>query len=474
MGYMRRFFKHKIIAGVFILGGLLPAAAQKKYAVGVKDAVKMAMSNTIELKNLRLDKDKQVAQNREITGLALPQISGTAQAAHYLTLPLVLFPSQGQTDIYNVLSKEGVKDANGNAIQPKREFVVQEFSFVQPWSINAGVTLNQLLFQPEVFTGLMARNTLLDFSQKNIQVAEDKTTEQVQKAYYQVLIAQQQKKVLDKTIERIEKLYADQQQLYKNGFIEKLDIDKTTVSLNNVRATQTQLSNLIELGYASLKFAVGVMQEDTLELTDQMTDELIKENILSEEINYDNRSEMQLLHTAEKLGKIDLKRYQLGYIPTIAFFYQFQQQGQLNKNFTPITGKNWFWFNSNLIGLSVNVPIFDGFQKKYKIEQARIALEKTRNTKEQFQRGADLEHHASRINLKNAILNMDMQKKNLQLAEHVYQTTKKKYEQGLGTTFEVLQADTEWQRAQGSYFDALYNAVIAKINFMKAIGKLNN
>lgn len=474
MGCMKGFFYHKIFAVLLIIGSFLPAAAQKKYAVGIKEAVKMAKENTIELKNLRLDKEKQRAQNREITGLSLPQITGTAQAAHYLTLPLVLFPSRGQTDIYNVLSQEGVKDGSGNAIQPKNEFLVQEFSFVQPWSMNAGITVNQLLFQPEVFTGLLARKTLLDFSQKNIQIAEDKTTEQVQKAYYQVLIAQQQKKVLDKTIERIEKLYADQQQLYKNGFIEKLDIDKTTVSLNNIRSTQTQLNNLIELGYASLKFAVGVMQEDTLELSDQLTDELIKENILSEEINYDNRSEMQLLHTAEKLGKIDLKRYQLGYIPTIAFFYQFQQQGQLNKNFTPITGKNWFWFNSNLIGLSINVPIFDGLQKKYKIEQAKISLEKTKNTKEQFRRAADLEHHASSINLKNAILNIDMQKKNLQLAEHVYQTTKKKYEQGLGTTFEVLQSDTEWQRAQGSYFDALYNAVIAKINFMKAIGKLNN
>lgn len=474
MGCMKGFFYHKIFAALLMIGSFLPAAAQKKYAVGIKEAVKMAKENTIELKNLRLDKEKQRAQNREITGLSLPQITGTAQAAHYLTLPLVLFPSRGQTDIYNVLSQEGVKDGSGNAIQPKNEFLVQEFSFVQPWSMNAGITVNQLLFQPEVFTGLLARKTLLDFSQKNIQIAEDKTTEQVQKAYYQVLIAQQQKKVLDKTIERIEKLYADQQQLYKNGFIEKLDIDKTTVSLNNIRSTQTQLNNLIELGYASLKFAVGVMQEDTLELSDQLTDELIKENILSEEINYDNRSEMQLLHTAEKLGKIDLKRYQLGYIPTIAFFYQFQQQGQLNKNFTPITGKNWFWFNSNLIGLSINVPIFDGLQKKYKIEQAKISLEKTKNTKEQFRRAADLEHHASSINLKNAILNIDMQKKNLQLAEHVYQTTKKKYEQGLGTTFEVLQSDTEWQRAQGSYFDALYNAVIAKINFMKAIGKLNN
>ncbi|MFN9710280.1 MAG: TolC family protein, partial [Bacteroidota bacterium] len=415
---------------------------------------------------------KQDAQNKEITGLALPQISGTAQAAHYLTLPMVLFPSQGRTDIYNVLSQEGVKDGNGNAIQPKREFFVQEFSFVQPWSINAGVTMNQLLFQPEVFTGLMARRTLMDFASKNIKVAEDKTIEQVQKAYYQVLIAQQQKEVLDKTITRIEKLYADQQQLYKNGFIEKLDLDKTTVSLNNIKSTQTQLRNLIELGYASLKFATGVMQEDTLTLTDVLNDELIKQNLLEEEVDYENRSEMQLLQTAEKLGKIDLKRYQLGYIPTIAFFYQFQQQGQLNKNFSAIRGSDWFWFNSNLIGLSINVPIFDGLQKKYQIDQAKIALQKTRNSKEQFRQAADLEHHASRINLRNAILNMDMQKKNLQLAEQVYQTTKKKYEQGLGNTFEVLQSDAELQRAQGSYFDALFNAVIAKINFQKAIGKL--
>ncbi len=449
-------------------------AAQKKYQISAKEAMNMAVQNTIELKNLRLDSARQKAKNREITGLSLPQISGSAQGAHYLTLPFVLFPSSGQTDIYNVLNKEGVKDGNGNPIQPQQQFSIQEFSFVQPWSINAGITLNQLLFQPEVFTGLMARKTLMDFASKNIKIAEDKTIEQVQKAYYQVLIAQQQKEVLDKTIQRIEKLFNDQQQLYKNGFIEKLDIDKTTVALNNIRSSQSQLNNLIELGYAALKFATGVMQEDTLTLTDALTDELIKENLLEEEIDYNNRSEMQLLASAEKLGKLDLQRYRLGYIPTVAFFYQFQQQGQLNKNFSAIRGSDWFWFNSNLIGLSVNVPIFDGLQKKYQIDQAKIALQKTQNSKEQFRQAADLEHHASRINLRNAIINMDIQKKNLQLAEQVYLTTKKKYEQGIGNTFEVLQSDAELQRAQGSYFESLYNAVIAKINFQKAIGKLKN
>jgi outer membrane protein TolC len=447
--------------------------AQKEYRLSVQEAVALSLKNTVDIKNLRIDSLKQKAQNQEVTGAALPQITGSAQVAHYLTLPKILFPSNGETSIYDVLNREGVKDGNGNTIPQKQSFTVQEFSFVQPWNVTAGVSLNQLLFQPEVFVGLMARNTLLEFAGNNIKVAEDKTREQVYKAYYQVLIAQQQLDVLQKTIQRLQKLLSDQGQLYKNGFIEKLDIDKTTVSLNNIKSTETQLKNIIELGFAALKFTTGLNQADTLVLTDQLNETLIKENVLDDgTVNYNNRNEMNLLKTAQKLGALDVKRYKLGYIPTLALFYQFQQQGQLNKNYSAFTGSNWFWFNSNLIGLNLSVPIFDGFQRKYKIKQAQYSLEKTNNSIEQFKQAVDLEHTVSKNNLKNAILNMDAQKENLELAERVYNTTKKKYEQGLGSTFEVLQADTEWQRAQGNYFDALYNAVIAKINYNKAVGTL--
>ena len=464
--------KWLLIAALLII--ITNAKAQKEYRLSVNDAVALSLKNTVEIKNLRVDSLKQKAQNQEITGAALPQVAGSAGITHYLTLPKVLFPSNGETSIYDVLNREGVKDGNGNAIPQKKSFTVQEFSFVQPWNVTAGVSLNQLLFQPEVFVGLMARNTLLEFAGHNIRVAEDKTREQVHKAYYQVLIAQQQANVLQKTIQRLEKLLSDQGQLYKNGFIERLDIDKTTVSLNNIKTTETQLKNIIELGYAALKFSMGLNQKDVVVLTDELNETLIKENVLDDgSIDFNSRSEMHLLNTAQKLGQLDVKRYKLGYIPTLAFFYQFQQQGQLNKNFSAISGSNWFWFNANLIGLNLSVPIFDGFQRKYKIKQAQYSLEKTSNSIEQFKQVVELEHTVSKINLRNAILNMDVQKKNLELAERVYNTTKKKYEQGLGSTFEVLQSDTEWQRAQGNYFDALYNAVVARISYLKAIGKLN-
>lgn len=448
--------------------------AQTEYRLSVKEAVDLALKNVADIKNLRIDSLKQEAQNKEILGSALPQVSGSGQVAHYLTLPKILFPSAGKTDVYTVLNQEGVKDGSGNTIQRKNEFTVQEFSFVQPWSITAGVSLNQLLFQPDVFVGLIARKTSIEYATENIKVQEEKTREQVQKAYYQVLIGEQQLEVLQKTLQRFQKLLSDQEQLFKNGFIEKLDIDKTTVSFNNTKSTETQLKNMIELGYAALKFSMGLSQSQKVVLTEKLSAQTVKENILDDgSFNYNNRSEVRLLNTVQKLQELDIKRHRLGYLPTLAFFYQFQQQGQLNKNFSAFTGQNWFWFNSNLVGLNLTVPIFDGFQRKYKIQQAKYTLDKTVNNIDNVKKAIDMEKTSAQINLKNAILNMDVQQQNLELAERVYNTTKKKYEQGLGSSFELLQTDTEFQRAQGNYFDALYNAVVARITYFKSIGQLN-
>jgi outer membrane protein TolC len=134
--------------------------------------------------------------------------------------------------------------------------------------------------------------------------------------------------------------------------------------------------------------------------------------------------------------------------------------------------KPWFWYSTSIVGLSVNVPIFDGFQKKHKIRQAQFTQEKTINTLDQAKKGIDLEQTVAKNSLTNAVLNMDSQEENMQLAERVFNTVKKKYEQGVGSSFEVLQADTELQQAQSNYFKALYDAIVAKISYQKALGKL--
>jgi outer membrane protein TolC len=465
---MKRSFKIGFIV-VLLFSNII--SAQQVHQLTVKEAVDIAFNNVADIKNAKLDYKISQARNREITGAALPQINGTLQGNHYLTLPQIQFPDGSEQSIYDVLKKEGVKDGAGNPITADGEFKIQNFSFVQPWNLNIGATVQQLLFEPQVFVGLQARRALLESSDIQIKVTEDKIREAVYKSYYAVLIAEKQLVFLKESIKRLGKLSADMNVMFKNGFAERLDIDKTTVSLNNIRSSENQLRNGIAIGYAALKMTLGLMQKDSLVLKDSLSSQLIKEGLLEDGFSYEGRNEVKLLNKAVELQGYDVRRWKLSYFPTLSAFYSFQQNGQRTAN--PSAGtKPWFWYSTSQVGLSVNVPIFDGNVKKYKIQQAQFNLQKTENTIDQVKKGIDFEINVSKNTLTSAVLTLDVQEKNMQLAEKVYNTVKKKYEQGLGSSFEVLQSDTDMQIAQSNYFKALYDAVVARVNYLKALGKL--
>lgn len=468
---MRYITKAILTAFVFLSFIQLKLEAQQVYEITAKDAVEIAFKNVNSLKNARLDYQNAEARNKEITGLALPQVTGSLQGNRYLSLPVIQFPDATESFIYQVLRDNGVRDASGNPITKTVDPTVRNVSFLTPWNVTAGVAVNQLLFEPQVFVGLQARKALLVSSDLQIKVVEDSVRQSVYKSYYAVLISQKQLLFVQESIKRLQKLASDQNEMFKNGFVERLDIDKTTVTLNNTTATETQLRNAIIIGFAILKMNLGLPQADSLVLKDSLTPEYIKENILDDSFRYEDRNEVKLLNSAVKLQGYDVKRYKLSYYPTVSAFYNFQKNGQRRNdeggNSTP-----WFWYNTNLVGLSVNVPIFDGFQKKYKIKQAQYAMDKTKNMLDLTIKGIDLEKTIARSTLTNAILTLDVQENNMQLAERVYNTVKKKYEQGVGSSFEIIQADTEFQQAQSNYFRALYDAIIAKISYQKALGRL--
>ena len=467
----RKWFNRSGLAVIFMLAGYL-ATAQQSYTISAKDAVDIAFKNVIDLKNARLDYNITAAKNKEITGMAYPQVSASIQGNHYLTLPLIQFPDATEVSIYDILKKEGVKDGSGNPITADGQFNVRNFSFFSPWNINAGATVQQLLFEPQVFVGLQARKALLESGTLQIKVAEDKVKEAVYKSYYAVLIAEKQLWYITESKKRLQKLAHDIEEMFKNGFVEKLDIDKTTVSLNNTTAVENQLRNGIVIGYAMLKMNLGLSQSDTLFLKDSLTALQVKDGMLDESFSYEDRNEVKLLNKAKQLQGFDIKRYKLSYFPTVSAFYGFQETGQRSSAAQSSNSKPWFWYNTNQIGLSINIPIFDGFQKKYKIQQSKFALQKVENTLEQTKLGIDLERTIAKNNLANAILNMDIQEDNMQLAERVYNTEKKKYEAGLGSSFTILQSDTDLQQAQSNYFKALYDAIIARVSYLKAMGKL--
>lgn len=446
--------------------------AQKVYSLTLKDAVSLAVNNSEEIKNLMIDEDIQVLKNKEVTSAVYPQVSATGQGTYYTNVPKIQFPFSN-APTYEILQKEGVQDGNGNPITTANATSGStEVSFVAPFNLQVGLSVNQLLFQPDIFVAFQAKQAVLDFAKQNREVAEVNVREAVYKAYYQVLIAEDQKKVLLQTAQRIDKLHGDMTAMFKAGFAEKLDIDKLQVTKNNASTSINQLSNAISISYSYLKTTLGLNQSDSIVLTEQLNVNDLKADLLTKTngFNYELRKEINLLGTAKKLQELELKRYEMSIYPTVAAFYNLQRSGQRNAALTP--NDPWFWYTTGLVGLSINQPIFSGFLRKHKMDQSKLAIAKVENNLNMTKRYIDMEQNVAYQSLNNSLLNLDVQDANRLLAEEVFNTTKKKYEAGVGSSFELLQADTELQRAQGSYFQALYDGYVARTNYYKSLGKI--
>lgn len=438
--------------------------AQRRHELTVTEAVELAYKNVIELKNAQLDYKIQEARNKEILGQAYPQLSGVAGANHFLKLPVILFP-QSDEGVYRVLKRESLVPQDKQAPPPS----FAPFSIQQPWNLQVGVTLQQLLFQPDVFVGLQARQAALDLSKSAMEVVKERVKDSAYKRYYAILIAEKQLYFIDESLKRLQKLYNDDSIMYKNGFAERLDLDRVQVQINNVQSTRTTVANAINISYAALKLTLGLPQEDVVVLKEELTTANLKNGLLDESFSYENRAAVRQLENAKTLQELDVKRNRLGWLPTVAFGANYTLNAQGQKFFT---SSNTLWINSAYVGLNINIPIFDGFQRKYKTQQAELSVQKTENTISQVKQVIDFEQNITRNTLRSALADVDLQERNLQLAEKVFNTTKLKFQEGLGSSFEVLTADTEMQRAQGNYFNALYNAIVARISYQNSLGKL--
>lgn len=452
-------------------GRVTPDTAQPvKHEFSIQQAIDYAKKNNVNVKNALLDVQYQEQVNKEVTSRAYPGINASLSTTYNPNVATQVLPNFISPATYQVLIDEGVKDGSGNPIQMPADFGYIAAQFGSKYSASAGIALSQLLFDGQVFVGLQARNATMRFARKNVEVTEEMIKTNIYKIYYQLVVSKTQVELLDANIERLEKLQHDTKIIFENGFAEKLDVDKLTVALTNLRTEKGKVLNSISNGYYGLKVLLGMPLKDELVLTDKLTDEQIKDGILEASVyNYEDRKEFQYASIGKELNEFNIKRYKLSQIPTISLSGQYAKNAQRNKwNFL---GKG-DWFTISSVNLNMSIPIFNGFYTKSKIQQTRIDLRKTENQIEALKLSIDNEVETAKNNYRSAISTMDYQKKNMELAEQVYQQTKKKYEVGTGSQTEINAAQVELKTAQTSYVTALYDAVIARIDFLKATGKL--
>lgn len=417
----------------------------------LQQAVVYAEKNNVQVKNALLDVQIQEQSNKDITSAAWPQINGSGTFTYNSKIPVSLIPGEffGQPGTFVPL-KFGVK-----------------------YNATGGLSLDQLLFDGQVFVGLQARKTSIDFQQKSVEVTQELIKTNINKIYYQLVVSKTQIDLLDANIARLEKLFHDTREIYKNGFAEKVDVDKVSVQLANVQTEKVKALNQIENGYLGLKLLMGMPIKDSLVLTEEISYDKVKEGLMDgSAFQYTDRKEYQYAELGIRLNEFNIKRYKLSKYPTLSLNGYYDKNAQRNDFDFFKSGSAFPWYSVSAINLKLNIPIFHGFSTKAKIEGARLELQKNINQRENLKLTIDNEIETAKNDFRSAIATLDFQKKNMEVAGTVYDQTKKKYEAGTGSQIEISTAETDLKTAQTNYISALYDAIISRVDYLTAIGKL--
>jgi outer membrane protein len=398
---------------------------------------------------------------------------------------------------------------------------------------NSSVSLSQQLFDGSYLVGLKAAKVYEDLAKKQTQQAEIDVVEQVSKAYYSTLVARSRLTLLARNVRRLDTLLYQTRQTFKAGFAEKLDVDRLQVQRNNLAVEQQKALRLTELSVALLKFQMGIPQNQQVQLTDSLGAAVVDAGALRQRLgsanfatggsnaavpaapapatgnttdaqnrqdqqtalsgglpsqaaaafNYNNRIEFSTLETQQALAGLDLRNRQVGAYPRLVFTAAygftgsaprvgdlFAFRGPDSRAANGFPNQNWFGFGN--VGLGLTVPVFDGFRRKYQVQQGRIQQQTIERGFETLRQSIDLQDAQSRTTLVNALDVLDSQQANLTLAADVARVTRIKFQAGVGSNLEVITAETSLREAQTNYYSAIYDVLVAKVDRDKATGEL--
>ncbi len=507
----------KNILAALAIGAAFAAQAQVRpmansagqTAFSLDQAVAYALANNINIKNAQTDFLSSRARVGEIRAAGLPQVNGSVAYNYNAIVPRsVLESGKGAAALFG-----------GGQPSPVPVGMPLGLGFALPHSLNMGLQLNQLIFSPSYLLGLKASSVYTGLTAKQLDKARIDVKASVTKAYYQAMVGQEQTKLLDYNLARLDTALRATRALHKNGFAEQIDVYRLEVQRNNLESDRENALRQVQLAVSALKFSMGYPIQQQLTITDQLEGAKVELATQPEAFgNYDQRLDLQILNTQEQLAQLDLKNRRAGYLPTLVGFASlgaasaatrfidmlppyasftgadgrvYKASGLAGRypdvlvrdaNDNPVLGPNgqpikayqdgYRWYANSVIGLTLNVPIFDGLSKEYQITQARLTLKKVADSRELVKNAIDFEIDRANIAGQNARVRLQTQERNLNLAKEVVRVTRIKYQQGVGSSLEVTNAEVDLRVAQTNYYAALYDALVAKVDADVATGRL--
>ena len=436
----------------------LPWSSAHGQSFSMSEAIDYARKNHNKVKEALLDISDADGNIKEYTAIGMPKINGGVDLQHFIDIPTSIIPSGSFF--------EGDPDLNLPP-NPAQDLEVQ---FGVKNILTASLSADVLLFDGSFFVGLQAAKLFKELVAKQAEATQYSLGVDVAKAYLGVLVAYRNQEILEKNITNLEETFAESRQIYREGFIEKLDLDRLELSISNLQSEAEKLDGLIEISKNVLKFSMGYPLEQDIELTDNLNDLVLSEyesaTLLEAPVSYQNRDEYSALLTANDLNDLNIKRLQMGYLPALRGFASYSQVLQGNKFASGV------WFPTTVVGVTLDVPIFDGFDKKSKLARARIDKDKHMLTINNLEQAIDLQVENSKKALANALKSVESSQRSEALAQAIYDTALIKYREGVGASIEVSQAEGDLFAAQGGVISALHDVLVAKVDLENALGNL--
>lgn len=330
-------------------------------------------------------------------------------------------------------------------------------------------SLKQNIFNPDVLLANRTKGTVRLQAQQTTSSNKIDVAADVAKAFYNVLATIQQIKVSEGDIARLERSLQDAYNQYKAGVADKIDYKRTTISLNNTKAAKAGNEAFLKARLAYLKSLIGYPENAELHIVYdslQMEKEITLDTLQT--ASYNSRIEYQLLETQRKLLKSNVDYNRWAYLPSLSANATYNLN-YLNNSLSKIYSNN---FPNSYVGLTLSVPIFQGFKRVADVKQAELELKRTDWDIINLKNAVNAEYAQALASYKNNLATYLSLKENVDLAQEVYDVIQLQYKSGIKTYLEVITSETDLRNARINYINALYQLLSSKVDVQKSLGQL--
>jgi len=438
----------RVVITLILVLAIKSSWGQAPASFSLKEAQDYGVTNHVQVKQAQIDVQKAEATVDERLSSGFPQLNASIDYQNFFKLPTSLIPAE--------FFEGGVPG----------EFIPVQFGTEQ--NVTAGISASQLLFNGAWFIGVNAAKTYVGMVEAQQTLATQDVKKNVEQAYYSVLIAEEFEKLLEKNITNLSTVLHEVSEMNKQGFVEEIDVDRLKISKSTLDGQLENAKRQTALAEAYLKFTMGIEVNAPITLTDTLGGLSAEMNAATGDQNYLARPEFTIMQTLVDLNEYNVRVNKSMYLPTLALYGSYSENAQRNE-FNFFNGDEE-WYETGIVGVRMDIPIFSGFQRKATLTNAQLDLEKAQLNQQNTTQGILLEIESARTTYLNAQTDLQTQNENIALAQKIYNTTLIKYKAGVGSSIELTSAESTLYQTQGSYIGALYNLLTAKTNLTKSLG----